>query len=52
MHLHVQLIRKKWLLLRFRGYLGEIESDSQTVWTSICAINMIVPRSVLPIFKS
>ena len=33
----------------FLGYLGEIESDSQTVWT--CMLCTIVPRSVLPIFK-
>ena len=33
----------------FLGYLGETESDSQTVWTWVCAI---VLRSALPIFNS
>ena len=37
------------VILSFLGYLGEIESDSQTVWICICTI---VPRSALPIFKS
>ena len=40
---------KKMVIFNFLGYLGEVESDSQTVWTCICTI---VPRSVLPIFKS
>ena len=40
---------KKKILSRFRGYLGEIESDSQTVWTCMYTI---VPRSVFAIFMS
>ena len=44
-----QNCRQKLEILSFLGYLGEIESDYQTVWTCICTI---VPRSVLPTFKS
>ena len=36
-------------VVRFRGYLGEIELDSQSAWTCICTL---VPRSVFPILKS
>ena len=49
---HTNFVSKsciEMLLLRFRGHLGEIESNSQTVWTCICNIG---PRSVFPIFKS
>ena len=41
--------RQKWVILVFLGYLGEFESDSQTIWTSTCGVK---PRSVLPIFHS
>ena len=41
--------RLKLVILSFLGYLGEFESDSQTIWTSTCAVK---PRSVLPIFHS
>ena len=34
--------KKKKLLSRFRGYLGEIESDCRTVWTYIFVCIIIV----------
>ena len=43
-----KMSRKNGFFFSFFGYLGEIESDSQTVWTGICSI---VPRSVLPNFQ-
>ena len=33
-----QKCRQKMVISSFLGYLGEIESDSQTVWTCICSI--------------
>ena len=42
--------RQKMAILSFLGHLGEIDSDSETVWTCICTIN-IVPQSALPIFQ-
>ena len=36
---------RKTITLSFLGYLGEFESDSQTVWTCTCTVK---PRSVLP----
>ena len=44
-----QKCRQKSVISSFLGYLGEFDSDSQTVWTCTCTI---APRSVLPIFKS
>ena len=48
---------KKLAISSFLGYLGEIESDSRTVWTCTYYILQyfvctMVPGSVLPIFKS
>ena len=31
-----QNVLQKMVILSFLGYLGEIESDSQSVWTCIC----------------
>ena len=48
-----QKCRQKLMLIiffSFLGYLGEMESDSQSVWTCICTA--VVPRSVLPSLKS
>ena len=43
-----QKCHQKYVILSFLGYLDEIESDPQTVWTCICTT---APRSVLPIFQ-
>ena len=48
-HILVRKYRQKIVSFIFLGYLGEIESDSQTVWSCICTF---VPRSVLPNSKS
>ena len=44
-----QNVGKKSICFSFLGYLDEIESDSQNVWTCMYTI---VPGPVLPIFKS
>ena len=39
---------QKMVIWSFLAWFGEIESDSQSVWTCICTV---VPRSVLPFFQ-
>ena len=51
---HLSIVGKTtnmFYFLRFRGYLGEIGSDSPSVWTCVLLCT-IVPRPVLPMFKS
>ena len=46
-----QKYRQKMVILSFVGYLGEFESDSQTVWTGIYTANEVSPNGEDMFFK-